>query len=70
MAEIEKKLTTSKIGRRVFISRSSLLALLEENIKKEYPSSSEQMDYIYHKGIDAWKTNIIDPIKQKYPKPS
>jgi hypothetical protein len=34
MAEIEKKLTTSKIGRRVFISRSSLLALLEENIKK------------------------------------
>ena len=41
-----------------------------ENRKKEYPTVSEQLDYIYHNGIDAWKTNIINPIKQKYPKPS
>jgi hypothetical protein len=37
--------------------------------KKEYPSPQEQLDYIYHNGIDAWKSDIIDPIKAKYPKP-
>ena len=36
----------------------------------EYPSTKEQLDYIYHNGIDAWKADIIDPIKTKYPKPS
>jgi len=40
-----------------------------ENRRSEYPSLEEQLDYIYHNGIDAWKTNIIDPIKEKYPKP-
>ena len=34
----------------------------------EYPAIADQLDYIYHNGIDAWKTNIIDPIKTKYPK--
>jgi hypothetical protein len=35
---------------------------------KEYPSIADQLDYIYHNGIDAWKTNMIDPVKTKYPK--
>jgi hypothetical protein len=35
---------------------------------KEYPSIADQLDYIYHNGIDAWKTNMIDPVKIKYPK--
>jgi predicted lipoprotein len=35
---------------------------------KEYPSIADQLDYIYHNGIDAWKTNMIDPVKNKYPK--
>jgi hypothetical protein len=34
----------------------------------EYPSIADQLDYIYHNGIDAWKTNMIDPVKTKYPK--
>jgi len=36
----------------------------------EYPHWSEQLDYIYHNGIDKWKTDIVDPVKNKYPKPS
>ena len=36
---------------------------------KEYPDWGTQLDYIYHNGIDKWKTDIIDPIKSKYPKP-
>ena len=35
----------------------------------EYPSLAEQLDYIYHNGVEAWKTDIIDPIKTRYPKP-
>ncbi len=34
-----------------------------------YPDWGEQLDYIYHNGIDKWKTDIVDPVKQKYPKP-
>ena len=36
--------------------------------KKAYPSWEDQLDYIYHNGVDAWKTNVITPIKEKYPK--
>lgn len=35
---------------------------------EEYPSWGKQLDYIYHNGIDAWKTDIVDPVKTKYPK--
>jgi len=34
----------------------------------EYPSWGKQLDYIYHNGVDAWKTDIVDPVKTKYPK--
>jgi hypothetical protein len=34
----------------------------------EYPAISDQLDYIYHNGIDAWKIDMIDPVKTKYPK--
>jgi hypothetical protein len=37
---------------------------------EEYPLLNEQLDYIYHNGIDKWKTDIVDPVKAKYPKPS
>ena len=40
----------------------------QRNRASEYPSIGDQLDYIYHNGIDAWKTDIIDPIKNKYPK--
>lgn len=35
--------------------------------KIEYPSIAEQLDDIYHNGIDSWKANI-QIIKDKYPK--
>ena len=37
---------------------------------KEYPDWGMQLDYIYHNGIEKWKTDIVDPVKAKYPKPS
>ena len=36
--------------------------------REEYPSWEDQMDKIYHEGIDAWKADI-KTIKDKYPKP-
>ncbi len=36
--------------------------------QQEYPAIADQLDYIYHNGIDAWKTDMIDPVKAKYPK--
>ena len=38
------------------------------NRAAEYPSIEDQLDNIYHNGIDAWKTTI-KTIKDKYPKP-
>tara|TARA_B100000927_G_C16417618_1_gene449982 strand:- start:36 stop:326 length:291 start_codon:yes stop_codon:yes gene_type:complete len=35
----------------------------------EYPSIADQLDDIYHNGIDAWKATI-KVTKDKYPKPS
>lgn len=34
----------------------------------EYPSWEKQLEKIYDDGIDAWKSEMIDPIKNKYPK--
>jgi len=35
---------------------------------KDYPPIEEQLDYIYHNGVEAWKTDMILPVKTKYPK--
>ena len=38
------------------------------NRAAEYPGIEDQLDDIYHNGIDAWKATI-KTIKDKYPKP-
>ena len=35
----------------------------------EYPSIEDQLDKIFHEGIESWK-NSIQEIKDKYPKPN
>ena len=37
--------------------------------KADYPDWGDQLDYIYHHGIEKWKTDVVDPVKNKYPKP-
>ena len=58
------------------IPKEQILAILPEvekeinainNRVKEYGSWQDQLDEIYHNGIDAWKTKIAS-IKEKYPK--
>ena len=40
----------------------------KNNRASEYPSVVDQLDDIYHNGIDAWKATI-KATKDKYPKP-
>ena len=46
------------------------IALIEvqENRLKEYPSTADQLDDLYHNGLDGWKATI-KATKDKYPKP-
>ena len=39
----------------------------QRNRKKEYPSWEEQMDILYHSGVDGLKTEL-KKTKDKYPK--
>lgn len=36
--------------------------------KEDYPTVEEQLDKIFHEGLDAWKEQI-QAIKDKHPKP-
>ena len=35
----------------------------------EFPDWQTQLDYIYHHGVAKWKTDIVQPVKDKHPKP-
>jgi len=35
--------------------------------EKEYPSIADQLDTLYHSGLDAWKAQI-KTVKDKFPK--
>jgi hypothetical protein len=39
------------------------------NRKTEYPPMADQLDYMFHNGFDKWKEDIVQPVKDKYPKP-
>ena len=54
------------------ISKEDILAKVTamqyvEKRKKEYPEIKQQLDEIYHNGIDEWK-KTIKAVKDKYPK--
>ena len=58
-ADCENKLTEAQ----------SVIALenVHDNRRNEYPEIAQQLDDIYHNGIDGWKASI-KAIKDKYPK--
>jgi hypothetical protein len=38
------------------------------NRQAEYPDWGTQLNKIYDDGIDKWKTEMVDPVKVKWPK--
>jgi rhodanese-related sulfurtransferase len=60
-------------GNAVVYSEATVQAYIDANAYKEqrakaYPSIADQLDTIYHGGIDTWKT-AIQAVKDRYPKP-
>ena len=60
-------------GNEVAYDKSAVAAYVSANAYKaqraaEYPSIADQLDKIFHDGIDEWK-ETIQAIKTKYPKP-
>ena len=45
-------------------------ALYQRKRSVEYPDWGTQLYYIYNNCFDKWKTDMVDPVKAKYPKPS
>jgi len=39
-----------------------------EKRRREYPPMPDQLDYIFHHGVEKWKEDMIIPVKNKYPK--
>ena len=40
----------------------------QENRRRAYPDMQEQLDQIYHEGVDAWQ-ETIKAVKDAHPKP-
>ena len=41
----------------------------QREFNEKYPIG-DQLDYIFHHVIEKWKTDIIQPVKDKFPKPT
>jgi hypothetical protein len=59
-------------GNQVNYDEASVQAYIDANAYKakraaEYPAIVDQLDLLYHGGMDAWKT-AIQAVKDKYPK--
>jgi len=61
-----------KDGNKVTIDMDAVNAWVDPEAYKyqramAYPSIADQLDQIYHEGIDAWKATI-QAVKDRYPK--
>ena len=59
-------------GNPVIYNEATVQAYIDANAYKglrqaEYPSIPDQLDTLYHSGLDAWKAQI-KTVKDKYPK--
>tara|TARA_R100000781_G_scaffold99848_1_gene63423 strand:+ start:587 stop:868 length:282 start_codon:yes stop_codon:yes gene_type:complete len=52
---------------RTTLNTEATAAAYKFKREQEYPSLVDQLDLIYHSGIDAWKAKIKET-KDKYPK--
>ena len=57
---------TTPISKEDIITKANEISYITKR-QKEYPSIIDQLDDIYHNGIDGWKATI-KVTKDKYPK--
>ncbi|MAO23488.1 MAG: hypothetical protein CMJ25_22295 [Phycisphaerae bacterium] len=71
--QIEWLENTTPIAEADILAKQKELQTAYDNAKYQrdraeaYPSIAEQLDDIYHNGVDAWKATI-KTVKDKYPK--
>ena len=65
--EIEWLQSTAEISKEDIKAKMTSMEYIPKR-QAEYPSIADQLDDIYHNGIDAWKATI-KTTKDKYPKP-
>ena len=77
----ENLVTTDESGTEIVLDKSTVEAEIkkieteldavkyQEDRRIAYPPIGDQLDYISKYGIDKWKTDMVDPVKAKYPKP-
>ena len=59
-------------GNKVVVDAAAVAAWVNPNAYKEqraaaYPSMADQLDLLYHGGMDAWKA-AITAVKEEFPK--
>ena len=63
---------TGEISESDFIAHveltNELTMTYSDHRASSYASIPDQLDYIFHNGIEKWKTDMILPVKEKYPK--
>ena len=73
VSQIEWHDDTSEISESDILAKQKELQTAYDNNKYQrdraeaYPSIADQLDDIYHNGVDAWKATI-KAVKDKYPK--
>ena len=79
--DITNIVTTDESGTEIVLDKSTVEAEIkkieteldavkyQEDRRIAYPPIGDQLDYISKYGIDKWKTDMVDPVKAKYPKP-
>ncbi len=64
--EIEWLQSTAEISKEDIKAKMTSMEYIPKR-QAEYPSIADQLDDIYHNGVDEWK-KTIKAIKDKYPK--
>ena len=67
-ADIEVGYEDDEVVRGWIEQQDELAKTYVDHRASSYAPIPDQLDYIFHNGIEKWKTDMILPVKEKYPK--
>lgn len=67
-ADIEVGYEDDEVVRGWIDEQNELAKTYSDHRASSYPSIPDQLDYIYHNGVEKWKADMVLPVKEKYPK--
>ena len=66
--ELEVGIEDDEVVRGWLSEQAEARKTYSDHRASSYPSIPDQLDYIYHHGVEKWKADMILPVKEKYPK--